>query len=105
MPRISIYYLWEIPYTHILAEGEAQDMEAVARSYDAKVDAKKRITLRSARFEYYNVKEYADGSILLEPRELAVPFSVSANTLAMMDAAVENFKGGKVSDPVDLSEF
>lgn len=80
-------------------------MAAVAKSYDAKVDAKRRITLRSARFEYYNVKEYADGSILLEPRELAVPFSVSAKTLAMMDAAMENFKGGSVSEPVDLSAF
>ena len=80
-------------------------MEAISRTYDAKVDSKRRITLRRARFEYYNVKEYQDGSILLEPRELAVPFSVSANTLAMMDAAMENLKGGKVSDPVDLSEF
>ncbi len=80
-------------------------MEAVSRTYDAKVDSKRRITLRSARFEYYNVKEYQDGSILLEPRELAVPFSVSENTLAMMDAAMKNVKGGNVSEPVDLSEF
>lgn len=80
-------------------------MEAVSRTYDAKVDSKRRITLRSARFEYYNVKEYQDGSILLEPRELAVPFSVSENTLAMMDAAIKNVKGGNVSEPVDLSEF
>jgi len=80
-------------------------MEAVSRTYDAKVDSKRRITLRSARFEYYNVKEYQDGSILLEPRELAVPFSVSENTLAMMDAAMKNVKSGSVSEPVDLSEF
>ncbi len=80
-------------------------MESVPRTYDAKVDSKKRITLRSARFEYYNVKEYQDGRILLEPRELAVPFSVSENTLAMMDAAMKNMKNGEVSAPVDLSEF
>ncbi len=80
-------------------------MESVSRTYDAKVDSKKRITLRSARFEYYNVKEYQDGRILLEPRELAVPFSVSENTLAMMDAAMKNMKNGEVSAPVDLSEF
>ena len=80
-------------------------MEPVSRTYDAKVDSKKRITLRSARFEYYNVKEYQDGRILLEPRELAVPFSVSENTLAMMDAAMKNMKNGEVSAPVDLSEF
>ena len=80
-------------------------MEPVSRTYDAKVDSKRRITLRSARFEYYNVKEYQDGRILLEPRELAVPFSVSENTLAMMDAAMKNMKNGEVSAPVDLSEF
>lgn len=80
-------------------------MDAVSRTYDAKVDSKRRITLRSARFEYYHVKEYPDGSILLEPRELAVPFSVSENTLAMMDASVNNMKSGTVSEPIDLSEF
>ncbi len=80
-------------------------MESVSRTYDAKVDSKRRITLRSARFEYYNVKEYQDGRILLEPRELAVPFSVSENTLAMMDAAMKNMKNGEVSAPIDLSEF
>ncbi len=80
-------------------------MDAVSRTYDAKVDSKRRITLRSARFEYYHVKEYPDGSILLEPRELAVPFSVSENTLAMMDASVNSMKSGAVSEPIDLSEF
>ncbi len=80
-------------------------MEALTRTYDAKVDAKHRITLRSARFEYYNVKEFQDGSILLEPRELAAPFRVSAATLAMMDSAIGGLKQGDVSDPVDLSDF
>ena len=80
-------------------------MDAVSRTYDAKVDSKRRITLRSARFEYYHVKEYPDGSILLEPRELAVPFSVSENTLAMMDASVNNMKSGTVSEPINLSGF
>ena len=80
-------------------------MEALLREYDAHVDSKKRLTLRSARFEYYHVSEFADGKIVLEPRELTVPFSVSANTLKMMDTAVENFKAGKVSEEIDLSEF
>ena len=80
-------------------------MDGVSTMYDAKVDSKKRITLRNARFEYYNVKEFQDGSILLEPRELAVPFGVSEKTLAMMDAAMRNIERGKVSDPVDLSDF
>ncbi len=80
-------------------------MDAVMRSYDAKIDGKKRITLRNARFEYYNVKEYEDGTILLEPRELTAPFSVSANTLAMMDSAMEALREGKASEAIDLSEF
>ena len=84
---------------------EVFGMEPVTRTYDAKVDAKRRITLRNARFQYYNVREYEDGSILLEPRELAAPFGVSANTLAMMDSAIEGMRQGDVSAPIDLSDF
>ena len=80
-------------------------MQSAIREYDAKLDAKKRITLRSVLFEYYHVSEYDDGRIILEPRELAVPFQVSANTLAMMDGSIQNLKAGKVSDAIDLSEF
>ena len=83
---------------------EEKAMEAI-RTYDAKVDAKKRITLRNDKFEYYNVKELQTGTLILEPRELAVPFSVSEKTLAMMDTAVENLKQGAVSELVDLSGF
>lgn len=79
-------------------------MEAV-RVYDAKVDSKKRITLRNAKYEYYNVKEMENGTLVLEPRELSVPFSVSELTLKMMDSAMENLKNGIVSEPVDLAAF
>lgn len=80
-------------------------MQNVIREYDARLDAKKRLTLRNGLFEYYHVCEFEDGRIVLEPRELTVPFQVSANTLAMMDEAVLNIKARKVSDTVDLSEF
>ena len=80
-------------------------MQSVIREYDAKLDAKKRLTLRSVLFEYYHVSEYDDGRIILEPRELVAPFQVSANTLAMMDESIRNLKAGKVSDAADLSEF
>ena len=43
--------------------------------------------------------------IILEPRELAVPESISARTLADMDRAVSNFKKGDVSLAIDLSDF
>ncbi|MBO4919772.1 MAG: hypothetical protein J5365_06405 [Erysipelotrichaceae bacterium] len=79
--------------------------EISVREYDAKLDSKKRITLRNAVFDYFHVSELEDGRILLEPRELVKPFSVSANTLSMMDQAVENMKNNKVSGKLDLSEF
>ena len=46
-----------------------------------------------------------NGIILLEPRELVAPQQISKNSLAMMDTAIKNLKEGKVSDPIDLSEF
>ena len=75
------------------------------REYDAKLDSKKRITLRGNPFDYYHVAELEDGRIILEPRELAIPFEVSQKTLAMMDEAVANLKKGTVSETIDLSEF
>ena len=73
--------------------------------YDAKIDSKKRVTLRNANFEYYHVLQMSDGIIILEPRELRAPFQVSASTLSMIDKSMENLKRGVTSDPIDLSEF
>ena len=80
-------------------------MEAVVNSYDAKIDSKRRLTLRNAIFEYYHVDEYPDGKLVLSPRELTEPFTVSVNTLNMMDTAMANIKTKGVSDAIDLSEF
>jgi hypothetical protein len=71
--------------------------------YDAKIDMKKRLTLRGARYGHYHVMEYKDGRIVLEPRELVEPFAVSRRTLKMMDRSMANLKRGVVSDPIDLS--
>ena len=79
--------------------------KTVKREYDAKTDSKKRITLRSGRYEYYHVTEMEDGSILLEPRVLTSPLELSEKTLKMMDASMEEFRKGNVSDPVDLSDM
>ena len=81
------------------------DMESVIREYDAKLDSKKRLTLREAGYEYYHVSVLPDHRIILEPRVLTTPFEVSANTLKMMDSSVENMKNGKISPALDLSEF
>lgn len=45
-------------------------MNNIIKQYDAKVDSKKRITLRDSEYEYYSVTTYEDGSISLEPRIL-----------------------------------
>ena len=73
---------------------EMNAMQTTVREYDAKLDSKRRLTLRNASFEYYHVQEMDNGTIVLEPRELTVPFQVSAKTLAMMDASVKNMKTG-----------
>ena len=80
-------------------------MEAAVKEYDAKIDSKKRVTLRNTVFEYFHVQEMDNGVIVLEPRELTAPFQVSANTLSMMDESVKNMKNGVVSPALDLSEF
>lgn len=80
-------------------------MENILRKYDAKIDNKKRLTIRSSLFDYYHIKEYDDGCILLEPRELVEPFCISDNTLHMFDSSVSNLKEGRVSKALDLSEF
>lgn len=79
-------------------------MEAM-KDYIVHIDSKKRVTIRGAAYQYYNVKEYDNGCIMLEPRELVAPLTISAKTLADMDRVVANFKAGNVSDPIDLSDF
>ena len=69
-------------------------MTELIKEYDAKVDNKKRVTIRETIYEYFHIKQYKDGSILLEPRVLVEPFEVSQNTLKMMDSSIKNIKNG-----------
>lgn len=75
------------------------------KDYTVHIDSKKRVTLRGALYQYYNVKEYDNGCIMLEPRELTVPECISARTLEDMDKAISNFKMENVSEAIDLSDF
>lgn len=75
-------------------------MTELVNEYDAKIDAKKRITIRDSIFEYFHIKQYKDGSMLLEPRVLVKPNSLSKKTLKMMDKSIENLKKGKVSKSI-----
>lgn len=79
-------------------------MEAY-KNYTVHIDSKKRVTLRGAAYQYYNVREYPNGCIILEPRELKTPDSISAQTLLDIDRAIANFKNGDISEPIDLSDF
>ena len=80
-------------------------MGDITYQYDLKKDSKNRVTLRESAFDYYHAIQFDDGRILLEPRELVAPFRVSENTLRMMDQSIKNYKAGKVSKAIDLSEF
>lgn len=75
------------------------------KDYTVHIDSKKRVTLRGALYQYYQVREYDNGCIMLEPRELVVPDTISAKTLEDMDAAISNFNEGNVSEAIDLSDF
>jgi hypothetical protein len=78
---------------------------APVREYYARIDVKKRVTLRGARCDHYHVQKYSYGRIVLELCKLETPFEVSKKTLATVDQSIKNFKKGKVSKSIDLSEF
>jgi hypothetical protein len=75
---------------------------APVKEYDARIDVKKRVTLRGARYNHDHVREYSDGRIELEPRILAAPFEVSSKELAQMDSSMKNLKKGKASKPLAI---
>ena len=77
-------------------------MEAVLKTYDAKLDSKKRITIRNPKYEYYHVVEKEDGVVVLEPRELTDPLIISKKTLETMDQSMENVKNGIGYGPIKL---
>lgn len=52
-------------------------MQTIVKQYNAKVDSKKRITLRDSKYEYYSVTTYDDGSIALEPKVLVSKDSIT----------------------------
>jgi hypothetical protein len=105
--HIDKYSRWNIiilgGISHLI-KMRSDHMEAV-RDYTVHIDNKKRVTLRGASYQYYNVREFPNGCIMLEPRELTVPDTISSRTLEDMDRAIENFKMNEVSAPIDLSDF
>ena len=77
-------------------------MEAVLKNYDAKIDSKKRITIRNPKYEFYHVIEQENGVVILEPRQLIDPLTISKKTLEQIDKSMNNVKEGTIYGPVKL---
>ncbi len=77
---------------------------APVRTYEGKLDEKKRLVIRGARHKYYHVREEPNGMIVLTPQTL-VDVGISPRALAMLDSSVANFKKGIVSEVIDLSKY
>lgn len=80
-------------------------MAQATKEYDARLDSKKRITLRGAQTMFYRVREKRDGTIELSPRVLVHPDEISVKTLSTIDQSVSNLKKGQASKAVDLDEL
>lgn len=80
-------------------------MEEIVKQYDAKLDDKKRLTIRGTKFNFYHVDEFNDGTLILKPRVLVDPNELSLNTLHMMDKSMKNLRNGKVSKPIELEKY
>lgn len=89
--------MWDIPLGEIMTE--------VIMEYDAKMDSKRRITLRNTSYQYFHVQMNKDGSILLNPRVLIDPIEIDKKTLDMMDKSMENYSKGIVSKPINLKNI
>ena len=74
------------------------------KTYDAKVDSKKRITIRNPKYDYYHVTEKENGVIILEPRELVDPLTISKKSLDAIDESMKNVKDGNIYGPVIVSK-
>jgi hypothetical protein len=78
---------------------------SVLNQYTAHLDAKKRLTIRGARAEFFAVKMFTDGHVVLEPRVLVDPGAISKRTLRMMDQSVANLKRRVASPAIDLTKY
>ncbi len=56
------------------------------KEYEAKLDARNRLTIRDASYEHYNVQELEDGTVVLRPRILVSPTLLTTETLRKAEA-------------------
>ena len=80
-------------------------MSKLSKEYEAKLDNKKRLTVRESQYEYYRVSEFDDGTIILKPCVLVDADLLSENSLKTMDDSIKNFKKGRVSKKIDVERY
>ena len=78
---------------------------SVLNQYTAHLDDKKRLTIRGALAEFFAVKVFSDGHVVLEPRVLVDPDTISKRTLRMMDQSAANLKKRITSPVIDLKKY
>ena len=78
---------------------------SVLNQYTAHLDTKKRLTIRGALAEFFAVKVFSDGHVLLEPRVLVDPDTISKRTLRMMDQSATNLKKRTATPAIDLKKY
>jgi len=79
--------------------------EVVKKEYTARIDSKKRLTIRGAKHSFFKVKVFNTGKVILSPQILLDPEEIPAKTLRTIETSVKNYKSGKVSKPINLSKF
>lgn len=77
----------------------------IVKTYETKLDNKKRMTVRKSKYEHYKVSVFQDGHVLLSPQMLVSPGKIARSNLKIMDESVKNFKKGKVSKPIDFKKY
>ena len=78
---------------------------SVLNQYTAHLDTKKRLTIRGTLAEFFAVKVFTDGHVVLEPRVLVDPGTISKRTLRMMDESAVNLKKRIASPVIDLKKY
>ena len=78
----------------------------VEKEYNVELDTKKRITIRGdVRAKNYHVKQFSNGIILMEPRELKLPDYISEESLQMLYKSLESIKKGIKGAPIDREKI
>ena len=75
----------------------------IRQSYVVKTDAKRRVLLRGKPYPYYRVREFSNGCLLLEPREMVAPQGIKAGDLEDLENMAEAFpeRSGEAAFPGD----